>query len=43
MKKKSISLAFLLVLTFGLLVVQGAAAQKTRLIFMTAGDVNMLA
>ena len=43
MKKKSISIAFLLMLVFGLLAVQGAVAQRTRLIFMTAGDVNMLA
>jgi ABC-type uncharacterized transport system YnjBCD substrate-binding protein len=43
MKKKSVFAAFLLVLAFGLLAVPGVAAQKTRMIFMTAGDVNMLA
>jgi len=43
MKKKSIFVAFLVVLAFGLFTVQGVAAQKTRMIFMTAGDVNMLA
>ncbi len=43
MRRKSIFVAFLIVLAFGLLSVQGLAAQKTRMIFMTAGDVNMLA
>jgi ABC-type uncharacterized transport system YnjBCD substrate-binding protein len=43
MKKRSIPIAFLLVFVFGLLAVQGAVAQRSRLIFMTAGDVNMLA
>ncbi len=43
MRKKSILVAFLIVIAFGLLSVQGLAAQKTRMIFMTAGDVNMLA
>jgi ABC-type uncharacterized transport system YnjBCD substrate-binding protein len=43
MKKKSVFAAFLLVIAFGLLAVPGVAAQRTRMIFMTAGDVNMLA
>jgi ABC-type uncharacterized transport system YnjBCD substrate-binding protein len=43
MKNRSVFAAFLLVIAFGLLAVPGVAAQRTRMIFMTAGDVNMLA
>ena len=43
MRRRSIVISLLLCVVFGFFAAQGVVAQKTRLVFMTAGDVNMLA